>query len=508
MRRAFTILAVMLVITIGALVATSTLHTTNAQHSLIEASIRQTRSRAMAWSGVQAAMSELAEQRDDLLDGLSPVLTEQWDLFELDDGRRGVVRLVAIGEEGSVIQSESGKLNVNTATADMLALIPGLDLTVAQRIVESRSTAPIGSVESLADIEGITLEALYGRPEAPGLTRYLTALSADPNVQTGVGSTSTNGRGDRKLNVNGPWSERLGRAIADRYDEETAAGVKQIMESGFDLSSESRFVAFMRQSDGDPETWVDVLDVFSATPDPYTTGRVDLLTAPAAVLAAIPGLDQMTAESIVQARASLDDESRRTVVWPVLEGVMTEEQFQEAIDFISSRSMQWRVRVEVGIMNDAPVARVSTSEERGPQRTDMIGGSFRGADDGLADAPRLRDRLVLEAVIDVSSLRPRVAYLRDVTHLDLAFRLDALRPEAELADIADDDDLADPVPMDDDVMTMRDAPTFEPFDEPVGDPTEGDAPLDPQPATEAAETFDEGEDRRVGRWCARSGEGM
>lgn len=500
MRRAFTILAVLVVITIGALVATSTLHATDAQHALIEASIRHTRSRALAWSGVQAAMSELAQQREDLLDGMAPVLTDEWDLFDLDDGRRGVVRLVVIGEEGAVAQSEAGKLNVNTATVEMLALIPGLDQTLAERIVERRNSAPITSVESLADLEGMTIERLYGSDDTLGLTSLLTALSADPNVQTGVGADSPTYRGDRKLNINSAWSDRLGRAIADRYDEDTAQGVKQVMEGDFDLSSESQFVAFMRQIDSSVEDWVEVLDVFTTTHDPYTLGRVDLLTAPAPVLAAIPGLDEPTAEAIVQARGSLDDESRRTLVWPVLEGIVTEQQFQTAVDHLTSRSLQWRVRIEVGILDDEPAAIVAPSDDRGPLRDDMIGGSFRGADDQI-DEPRLRDRLVLEAVIDVASQRPRVAYLRDVTHLDLAFHLASMMPAVEedpLA-IADEDDngLTDPMePAGDDVLAMGDAPDFNPFnDEPAEPVTAPDQP-----------TVEEVVDRRVGRWCMPEGD--
>ena len=510
MRRAFTILAVMLVVTIGALVASSAMYAADAQHSLVEASIRRTRSRALAWSGVQAAMAELAAQRDDLLDGAEPRLTEQWDLFDLGDGRRGAVRLIPVDASGAIVVSEAGKLNVNTVTQEMLALLPGVDEALAERIVGRREAGPIASVESLADLEGMTTSLLYGEIGAEeallgesgiALIQLLTAFSADPNVQSGVGAPSSSYRGDRKLNINGPWSDRLGDAIARRYDEDMADGVKQVMESEFDLSAESQFVAFMRQIGSPPEDWVEPLDVFTATPDPYTPGRIDLLTAPVEVLAAVPGLDESTAEAIVQARHSLDDESRRTLVWPVIEGVMTEQQFQEAVDHLASRSMQWRVRVEVGVLREEQAADVSPSDDRGPMRTDMIGGSFAGADARIDLAP-LEDRLVLDAVIDVASMRPRVAYLRDVTHLDLAFRLVSMLPEAlvDEGESIDEPALGDePPPADeptdmapdamvgDEEMSVGDARNFSPFED------------DGEPAP-TVESFDEGEDRRVGRW--------
>jgi hypothetical protein len=99
-------------------------------------------------------------------------------------------------------------------------------------------------------------------------------------------------------------------------------------------------------------------------------------------------------------RGRLEAEALRSVAWPAAEGVLTPEQFREAVDYLTTRSMQWRVRVEAG---------------------------FETAEEGPAvflaeDAPKLRDRIVLEAVIDVSSERARVAYLREITMLDAARR--------------------------------------------------------------------------------------
>jgi hypothetical protein len=155
-----TIIGVLLVITIGALVASTAMHVTDGQRALVEASMRRTRSRALAWSGVQAAMAELASQRDELLDGADPALTETWDLFEVSAGRRGVVRLLPIGAGGELFESEASKINVNTAGVETLALVPGLDETLAQRIVDRRADGAIESVESLVEIEGITGELI------------------------------------------------------------------------------------------------------------------------------------------------------------------------------------------------------------------------------------------------------------------------------------------------------------------------------------------------------------
>lgn len=533
-RRGVTIIGVLLVITIGALVASTAMHVTDGQRALVEASMRRTRSRALAWSGVQAAMAELASQRDDLLDGAEPALTETWELFDLGGGRRGVVRLLPVGPGGELVASEAAKINVNTASVETLALVPGLDETLAQRIVDRRAERPIESVESLVEIDGITGATIYGAGAVDGaddtsstdesglaLVHLLTAFSADPNVQLGLGDNGASYRGDRRININTPWSEELGRAIARRYDQGVADAVQELIESDTDFASEGRMVSVMRRAGMEPEQFGEPLDVFCASSDPYTLGRVDVLRAPSPVLKALPGLDEATAGAIVQARDGLDPVSRRTCAWPAVEGIMTPDQLEQCIDSMASRSLQWRVRVEAGIANDGRVANASPGDRRGTAREGAIGGSFRGADAESLDADSLEDRIVLEAVVDVSSQRPRVAYLRDVTNLDLAFGLHRmLRNETSEADVLlDEPGEDDAVSLDDreglsEDLTLADAPTYDPFDDaPVLDEPIDDEPIsdedtdrepeaagDTAPVEGGGDAIDEGVDRRIGRW--------
>jgi hypothetical protein len=78
----------------------------------------------------------------------------------------------------------------------------------------------------------------------------------------------------------------------------------------------------------------------------------------------------------------------------VTEGVLTPQQFSQAIDWITTRPMQFRVRIEAGM---------ATRDERGEIELE-----------GALSRP-----MTLEAVIDLAGPRARVAYLRDVTHLGL-----------------------------------------------------------------------------------------
>ena len=52
--------------------------------------------------------------------------------------------------------SEPAVLNLNTATAEELATLPGIGPVLAQRIVDFRiANGPFASVEQLTDVEGV-----------------------------------------------------------------------------------------------------------------------------------------------------------------------------------------------------------------------------------------------------------------------------------------------------------------------------------------------------------------
>ena len=107
-RHAMVLLSVMLVVTIAALAGTTAMYFAQAQMAATRTTLKRTQSRAMAWSGVQAAMAEIADQREKLLDGGAPELTLEWELFAEEAGARGVVRLLARMASGCQVQGLAG----------------------------------------------------------------------------------------------------------------------------------------------------------------------------------------------------------------------------------------------------------------------------------------------------------------------------------------------------------------------------------------------------------------
>lgn len=498
-RRATVLFAVLLVVTLAALAGTTVLVAADAGVSSAQATLKRTQVRALAWSGVQAVMAELADQREALLLGSAPLVTDEWTLFTDENGRRGVVRLVEPGVDG-LIASECGKLDLNAASEGMLSKVDLIGPDLAARIVEARNTRRFTSVEDLLRVEGVTPELLYGVPAvegrdrprservrlpgsaadesgANGLAGAVTVFSFDPNVQAGVGGDEYRGR--LRINIGMAWSDGLRTAITERFGAEAATVVEQAMTAGQPFRRDSDVVRKLRELRVAPEDWASVLDAFTTSDEPYLVGRVDLSSASEEILACVPGIDVAAAAAIVEARGRLDNQTRLSVTWPLAQGILSPDQFEQAVNFLGARSMVWRVRVEAGTL----------------------------ASEGNDELQVLGDRVVLDAVIDVSSERPRVAYLRDVTSMPAAMAMYARLPAPEPAEEEMD---APESPAG--ASATRSTPGA-----PAGGPGGANqgrspTPLPPRPGAgrgstptapssrPAGRATGEGPDRRVGRW--------
>lgn len=583
-RRGAILLVSLLVVTIGALMGTTILYFAGAGRHAAEVGLRAPQSRAMAWSGVQAVMAELSAQREALLQGAAPTITEYWlaspeEAVETSGPRWGFrVRLLskAEGSEAVACEAEMGKLDVNSATAQMLGKLPGVSASLADAIVSARKERPFLSVPDLLRVPGMTAELLYNGSDAGKNTRtktkepsdeppaskgakdeatpsgsdegtkpptsdagheasgrpladFVTAFSFDPEVQLGFGAKADESRGNQRINLNVEWSDTLGSAIERRFDKNVADGVKSLMQGGTTFAKTSSIVKTLREFRVKPEEWPEILDAFTTNGEEYRFGQVDLSTASSVVLACVPGISRDAAREITFRRSRMDEEKRRTVVWPVLEGVLSEEEFELAVDYLTTRCMQWRVIVEGGVL--PPREDGSERWDVGDEHNEVMSrNEFTRAADGRGES-RVSDRVILEAVIDISSKRPRVAMLRDVTWLPLARSMhlnvdtSAAEPETTTSGSntpgsrasmnsagsteigatrtrGDGDDMMPGANDDEDLMST-------PEDAPLDGETERGEAQAPEGSNGTLGTTNRGAsgDRRIGRWSTPSGGG-
>jgi DNA uptake protein ComE-like DNA-binding protein len=127
-----------------------------------------------------------------------------------------------------------------------------------------------------------------------------------------------------------------------------------------------------------------LLDRCTTTNDARLVGLVNLNTASAKVLAALPGLNEALAESIVAARAGLSADASKTTAWLIQEGIVTADVFKQIAPYLTTRSRQFH---------------------------------FFAA----AYSVPLANCRVLEAVVDVGTQPPVILLLRDVSRLGLPF---------------------------------------------------------------------------------------
>ena len=431
-RRGLVLMAVLVVSGIGLLVAGTTLLLVRAETRGVAHVAESARSRALAWSGLQAVAVELAAQRDRMIEGERPELAGQY-VIEEDGPRLGVVRLLPVAPGGERLASEAAKADLARVSAAELEASGLVEADLAAAVISARDRIG-GRIDSVVGLVGaseseIDAEDLYGDPEELGWRDAIRGVEADraerildrltPPEPRGLADLlsvhavepSIDASGRPRIAISPPWSEEMDAEIRERLNDEVADGVRAILNGdsfieqlieglslGADRDLAELFVRITREG-GSPRDWIPIFDVLCFERSPLRAGRVDLNLAPAAVLRTLPGVGPEEAERLVAARESLDDEERRTILWPVLRQIWTPDRYPELLDRITVRSFSWRMRLACGT--------VDAEEPDGP----------------------IENATVWEVVVDAGEARPRFSLIRDITQLDLAMSLAGIMPD-------------------------------------------------------------------------------
>ncbi|MFW6061280.1 MAG: helix-hairpin-helix domain-containing protein [Planctomycetota bacterium] len=315
------------------------------------------------------------------------------------------VRLLSDQDSGESagLADEAARLNANTASAEMLARLPGMTAAAAEALVEIRNSAeiagdplgaavdgPTGRLASPAQLADALRYALgqAGLLSATGesgwegeqsdpvadVARYLTVYSRQWN---------TDAQGRPRVNLNTADRAELLRAVEDvltsrQVDALLAARNRRPFESIGEMLTRELTVV---EADGarvqveiDPGAFRQIADRLTTTASDILLGRVNINTAPREVLQALPGLAKADAEAIVAARAQQD--APQSVAW--LLDVLDPETFETVCPYVTTRSWQFRACIEAAPQSagdsqkDAARSRALAVLERDAGRTAVL----------------------------------------------------------------------------------------------------------------------------------------
>lgn len=337
------------------------------------------------------------------------------------------------------LMREAGKVNINTAPRAMLAALPGMDDEIAAAIIDWRDRdtnptdngaesdyylslpqpyyakdGPFETIEELRLVRGVTREVLFGEDwnrngvldpvendaadrDPPdnadgrlerGLYAFVTVYSREPNQSPS---------GNPKINLNTAAPSDIARELGAFLEEDRVATlVTAVFQRPF-----ASVLDYMIRAGATADEAVEIESRFTTTSSQMRMGLIDITTAPAPVLDALPGLEQGDGELIVAARGSASDDS---LLWLV--DAIGEDKGGAIGALLTTRSYQYTADIVA------------------------LSGDGRGF---------CRLRVTVDAAPDRGNTRPRIVYIQDLNALgwpldpDIPRRLRAGETAAELA---------------------------------------------------------------------------
>lgn len=274
---------------------------------------------------------------------------------------------------------EASKLNLNTATLEMLEALPDMTTEFAAAIVDWRDAdqeltdggaelsnyllldppyrckdEPFESVEELRLVYGADLDLLYGEdvnqnnlldpneddgdatpPDDNadgildrGILNYVTVYSAEGN---------TDSEGNTRVSVNG---QELEQAL----QETLGANAQQAIASlGAGRRNFQSLLEFYYASGLSEEDFAEVQDRLTTSDEDTIVGLVNVNTAPEAVLACIPGLDTTKAAQLVAQRQTMTSDQLQSIAWTA--SIIDEATAALAGRYLTTRACQYSADV-------------------------------------------------------------------------------------------------------------------------------------------------------------------
>lgn len=235
------------------------------------------------------------------------------------------------------------------------------------------------------------------------------AMSSSTTTSNGVTGTlrvtivQAGGGGNNSTPVPGNWQDlsrnalNLGNSSGGQNQGQSLSSLYQLLNGSVTIPStqpngrSTIYQSPLGDSSVREQYLPTILDKLTTQRGTDLPARVNVLTAPRAVLAALPNMDDATVEAIIAARPPLTgsetpDPIYQTPAWLISKANLPAQTLQSLERYITSRPQVYRVQVVGHFEGGGPSARI-------------------------------------EAIIDTNAGRPRIVYYRDLTELGRAFRL-------------------------------------------------------------------------------------
>ena len=282
-------------------------------------------------SALEVLRLHLGRQREKVLSGGIPEVESSWVIRETEQGDL-TSRLMDADPTGlcSPLRAESGRLDLRVTPKEWWDRVA--ELAPFSAVLNSAQQAT--SVRSLMQSEMSSQDFMLIEP-------LLTVHAEEPELQVD---------GRQRLSLGSKWNNEIAARVADRFGQAASDVLSDLFARGQMPQDVGDLVRVLQSFNVPVQDWVEILDAFAFEAD-LARGRIDVNTAPEAVLAAIPGIGSAAAE-MVSVRSTLSDQERSTIVWPVLRGIIPAEDFDRCAIHLTTRSFRWRVDFELGLTGD------------------------------------------------------------------------------------------------------------------------------------------------------------
>jgi type II secretory pathway component PulK len=285
------------------------------------------------------------------------------------------------------LTDEAGKINLNSASLEMLLKLPGMTSELAASIIDWRDTdsdvtsggaedeyyllqsepyhcknAPLETVDEILLIKGATQELLYGEDtnlngilddnendgdasDPPdnrngrldaGFYDYVTVYSAEAN---------TDSEGNARINLSSASARKeLQTALQEATSEERAL---EIMNQIPTNASYTNILDFYFRSGLTYEEFSSLADRLTTSGDQTLTGLVNVNTASEEVLLCLPGLETSDVEALLSYRGG--NETLDSIAW--VTKVLSREKAVGVGSYITVRSLQYSADV-IGVSHN------------------------------------------------------------------------------------------------------------------------------------------------------------